>query len=90
MAPAQPFADPPPAADALKQIVAEGNPAYLDWSTPGGERERVGRMYESNGYRLLWSDGEKPTIAAISLLQELRNAGERGLDPQDYPGNRLV
>src|SRR5258708_19358825 len=47
-------------------------------------------MYEANGYRLFWSDGQKPTASAISLLQQLRLAGERGLDPEDYPGNRLA
>jgi murein L,D-transpeptidase YcbB/YkuD len=79
-----------PAADALKQIIEEGNPAYVDWSTASSEREEIAKLYEANGYRLLWSDGEKPTVAAISLMQELRLAGERGLDPEDYPGNRLI
>jgi murein L,D-transpeptidase YcbB/YkuD len=79
------FADAPaledaPAEDALKHVLAQGNPAY---------GERIGKLYEANGYRLLWSDGAKPTAAAISLVQELRLAGERGLDPEDYPGNRL-
>src|SRR5450631_3658976 len=79
-----------PAEDALKQIVAEGNPAYLDWSTALIDRERIATLYEVNGYRLLWSDGAKPTTAAIDLLHELRQAGDRGLDPQDYPGERLA
>jgi murein L,D-transpeptidase YcbB/YkuD len=79
-----------PAEDALKQIIEEGNPAYLDWSAASSDRDQIGKLYEANGYRLLWSDGEKPTAAAISLLQELRLAGERGLDPEDYPGNRLA
>ena len=79
-----------PAEDALKQIIAEGNPAYRDWSAALADRDQIAKLYEANGYRLLWSDGEKPTAAAILLLQELRNAGERGLDPEDYPGNRLV
>jgi murein L,D-transpeptidase YcbB/YkuD len=78
-----------PVADVLKQIIDEGNPAYLNWSALG-DRERVGKLYEEGGYRLLWSDGAKPTAAAIVLLQELRRAGERGLDPEDYPGNRLA
>ncbi len=79
-----------PAEDALKQIIEEGNPAYLDWSAASSDRDQIGKLYESNGYRQLWSDGEKPTAAAISLLQQLRLAGERGLDPEDYPGNRLA
>ncbi len=78
-----------PAEDALKQIIEEGNPAYLDWAA-SRDRDQIGKLYEANGYRLLWSDGEKPTAAAISLLQQLRLAGDRGLDPEDYPGNRLA
>src|SRR5580704_10877898 len=79
-----------PAEDALKRIIEEGNPAYVDWSSAPSVRDQIGKMYEANGYRLFWSDGQKPTAAAISLLQQLRLAGERGLDPEDYPGNRLA
>jgi murein L,D-transpeptidase YcbB/YkuD len=82
------FADAP-AADALKQIMEQGNAASIDPAASPLDRERIGKLYETNGYRLLWSDGAKPTDAAISLLQELRLAGERGLNPEDYPGNRL-
>jgi len=74
-----------PAEDALKRIIEEGNPAYVDWSGASGDRDQIGKMYEANGYRLFWSDGQKPTASAISLLQQLRLAGERGLDPEDYP-----
>ena len=79
-----------PAEDTLKRIIEEGNPAYLDWSTALADRELIGRLYAANGYRLLWSDGEKPSPEALVLLQELRHASERGLDPEDYPGNRLA
>src|SRR5882724_8507511 len=79
-----------PAEDALERIIEEGNPAYLDWSAAPGDRDQIGKLYQANGYRLFCSDGQKPTAAAISLLQQLRLAGERGLDPEDYPGNRLA
>jgi murein L,D-transpeptidase YcbB/YkuD len=87
------LAQPPvsaPAEDALKQIIEEGNPAFLDWAAAPSDRDQLGKLYEDNGYRLLWSDGGKPTAAAISLLQQLRLAGERALDPEDYPGNALA
>src|SRR5258708_6483989 len=74
-----------PAEDALKRIIEEGDPAYLDWSAAPNDRDQIGKLYEGNGYRLFWSDGQKPTAAGISLLQQLRLAGERGLDPEDYP-----
>jgi len=79
-----------PAEETLRQIIEEGNPAYLDWSTALADRELIGKLYAANGYRLMWSDGEKPSTAALVLLQELRHASERGLDPEDYPGNRLA
>jgi murein L,D-transpeptidase YcbB/YkuD len=79
-----------PAEDSFKQIIEEGNPAYLDWSTALGDRERIAKLYRDNDFHLLWSDGRKPTAAAIALLQEMRAAAERGLDPEDYPGNRLA
>jgi L,D-transpeptidase YcbB len=79
-----------PAEETLRQIIEEGNPAYLDWSTGLADRELIGRLYAASGYRLLWSDGEKPSTAALVLLQELRHASDRGLDPEDYPGNRLA
>jgi murein L,D-transpeptidase YcbB/YkuD len=77
-----------PAEDALKQIIEEGNAEYLDWSA--SDRDRIGTLYQANGYRLFWSDGSKATTPAINLLQQLRLAGDRGLDPEDYPGNRLA
>src|SRR5579859_1367119 len=79
-----------PGEDALKQIIEEGSPAYLDGSTSVADRELVGRLYAAEGYRLLWSDGAKPSPAALVLLQELRHASDRGLDPEDYPGNQLA
>jgi murein L,D-transpeptidase YcbB/YkuD len=79
-----------PAEDALKQIIADGNPGYLNWSAALADRDSISKIYEENGYRLLWSDGVKPTQQALALLQELRAAGERGLEPEDYPGNQLA
>jgi murein L,D-transpeptidase YcbB/YkuD len=77
------------AEDALKLIIDEGSPA-LEWSSTLIDRERVGKLYADLGYRLLWSEAGKPTAVAIGLIQELRRAADRGLDPDDYPGNRLA
>jgi murein L,D-transpeptidase YcbB/YkuD len=78
------------AEDALKQIIAEGSPALLAGSSTLIDRERIGKMYADLDYRLLWSEAGKPTPVAIGLIQELRRAADRGLDPGDYPGARLA
>lgn len=77
------------AEDALKQLVDEGDPTSLG-SASLKDREQIGKLYQDTGYRLLWSDGAAPTAAALVLLQELRLASARGLDPLDYPGNTLA
>jgi murein L,D-transpeptidase YcbB/YkuD len=84
-------ADPSTAArEALGQIIEEGNPAALSGTAALVDRERLAKLYQSNGYRLLWSDGAKPTAAAVALIRELQKADERGLNPADYPGERLA
>ena len=40
--------------------------------------------------RLLWSAGGKPTAQAVSLLKELQQCADRGLDPEDYSADRLA
>jgi murein L,D-transpeptidase YcbB/YkuD len=87
---AGPAAAEPATGEALKKLVAEGNPIDPDWTSSLIERERIGKLYANVGYRLLWSDAGKPTTAAIGLIQELRGAADRGLDPNDYPGNQLA
>ncbi len=42
------------------------------------------------GKPLLWSDGSRPTRAAGAMLEELRHAADRGLNPDDYPAERLA
>src|SRR5208282_811477 len=79
-----------PSEDALKQIIEEGSAAYFDWTVTLSDRDRITRLYQDNAYHLLWSNGGKPTAAAVSLVHELEHAGDRGLDPLDYPGNRLA
>jgi murein L,D-transpeptidase YcbB/YkuD len=78
------------AQSALKQIIDEGSPASLNATATLADRERLALLYEAGGYRLLWSDGTTPTAAAQSLIRELRLASDRGLDPADYPGERLA
>ena len=78
----QAWAGAPPAAEALAH--------RLDPDARPRDREALVRLYAGAQDRLLWSDGGRPTTQALALLHELRLADERGLDPEDYPGNRLA
>jgi L,D-transpeptidase YcbB len=78
------------AEPALRGIIEEGARAYLEWPERKGDRDELLKLYSKSGFHLLWSDATKPSRQALDMLQELRNAGERGLDPNDYEGNRLT
>ncbi len=80
----------PPDAEALARPLDEGRLADIDADARPQDREALERLYSGEHDRLLWSDGAKPTAQALALLHELRLADERGLDPDDYPGNRLA
>ncbi|HEX4242657.1 MAG TPA: L,D-transpeptidase family protein [Steroidobacteraceae bacterium] len=75
----------PPSGDALRQIIEEGDPGLSGGrlATPT-DRERLDRLYQGNGYRMLWSSGGKLTPAASALLDQLRLAADRALTPEDY------
>ena len=79
----------PPAQAALRQVVAEAGSSGFGESASPAEREGLAKLYDDGG-RLLWSDGVRPTPAAQALVGELQRAPARGLDPEDYAGERLA
>src|SRR5579871_5503896 len=80
----------PPSADALRQIVEEGDPGLSGGRGAGpADRERLQHLYQANGYRMLWSSGGKLTPAASALLDQLRRAADRALAPEDYDAPQL-
>src|SRR5438270_3272277 len=53
-------------------------------------RETLTEFYANNGHRLAWCDDSGKVLPPTkTLLDALRRAGEHGLDPEDYPLNRL-
>jgi murein L,D-transpeptidase YcbB/YkuD len=75
-APAAPAAAP--TRDALRREVRSG--PYAD---------ELQRLYEANGYQLLWSRDASPTPQAQALADALAHADNEGLLPADYDDPRL-
>lgn len=57
-------------------------PDFSDYATP------VEAFYEPSDYALAWTSGGKPTAQAKALIESFKNAGMKGLDPEDYDGSR--
>jgi L,D-transpeptidase YcbB len=47
-------------------------------------RDDVNRFYATAQYQPAWLNGDAPTRQAIAILAELKDAGARGLRPEDY------
>lgn len=62
----------------------------VDWRGAGRHLEDVSRYYAGRGWEPAWSRDGTPTAPAREILEELRAAANKGLDPANYAGLRLT
>jgi L,D-transpeptidase YcbB len=73
---------------ALHAIVDSGRNADLRWSDFTPYKAEVAKLYESNGYSLLWIQNGRVRPQGLAVIELLQNADAKGLDPEDYDGSR--
>src|ERR1700683_376764 len=73
---------------ALHGIVDSGRNADLRWSDFTPYKTQVAKLYETNGYSLLWVQNVRVRPQGLAVIQLLQNADAKGLDPEDYDGSR--
>lgn len=71
-------------ASALCELVASGTDPGLHLADFSGYAERLRSFYEPSGYALAWTRGGLPTPEAAAMTELFRDAGSRGLNPEDY------
>ena len=49
---------------------------------------RLQKFYEPTGFAPAWVQGSQPVPQALSLIERFRDAGTKGLDPEDYDASR--
>jgi len=92
------FAEPHPAVagqpssasgvPALHAIVDSARNADLRWSDFTPYKIEVAKLYETNGYSLLWVQNGRVRPQGLAVIELLQNADAKGLDPEDYDGSR--
>ncbi len=91
-APAQGSLAPEPLSPAGQQelhaILNSGRLPDLQWPNFSQQSAAVKEFYDQAGYRLGWTRGAKPTRQALESIGILRNANQKGLDANDYDGER--
>jgi murein L,D-transpeptidase YcbB/YkuD len=77
-------------AGELLQLIRDGSLPGLRWPEFSNLRTQVERVYEQDGYAPLWVKDGRFTPRAHSVLMSLRNATEKGLNPEDYDVSFLL
>src|SRR5271154_414419 len=73
---------------ALHNIVDSGRNPDLHWPDFTAYKTEVAKLYETNGYSLLWVENGRLRPQGLAVVVLLQNANAKGLDPEDYDGSR--
>jgi murein L,D-transpeptidase YcbB/YkuD len=83
-----PAAVPGQTSVVLRQIADAGLLADLRWPDFSDYRQHVQSFYQSSGYALAWVRARHPAPQALSIIDVLQKAANKGLDAEDYDGSR--
>jgi L,D-transpeptidase YcbB len=85
---AQPQTLSPSGLTALHAVVDSARNPDLRWPDFKPYKSEFARFYESNGYSLSWIRNGQVSPQGLAVVEVLKNADSRGLDPEDYDGPR--
>jgi L,D-transpeptidase YcbB len=74
----------------LRTLTEERAHPLVDWRGMEPHLAAAQRFYQARGWEPAWSANDEPTAAVREVLLELRAAGNKGLDADDYAGIRLT
>lgn len=72
----------------IQGLVASGNLEGMRWPNFSDYRSSLQKFYEPSGYVASWVREVRPVPQALSLIERFRDAGKKGLDPEDYDASR--
>jgi L,D-transpeptidase YcbB len=72
----------------IQKLVTSGQMEGMRWPNFVDYRSWLQKFYEPTGFAPAWSVGSQPVPVALSLIEQFRKAGEKGLNPEDYDASR--
>jgi murein L,D-transpeptidase YcbB/YkuD len=72
----------------IKNLVTSGNLEEMRWPNFSDYRNGLQKFYGPAGYAPAWVHGAQPVPQALALITLFRDAGRKGLDPEDYDASR--
>jgi murein L,D-transpeptidase YcbB/YkuD len=76
------------ASSQVREIAASGQLPELRWPDFSDYRDHLRNFYQPTDYTLAWTRDGRPTPQALAIIDLLKQADSRGLDPEDYDGSR--
>ena len=73
---------------ALHAIADSARNADLRWPNFAPHKTEFTKFYEANSYSLAWLQNSHVRPQALAVIEVLRNADSRGLEPEDYDASR--
>ena len=72
----------------IQKLVTSGNLEGMRWQNFSDYRNWLQKFYQPTGFAQAWIQGSQPVPQALSLIELFRDAGKKGLDPEDYDASR--
>jgi L,D-transpeptidase YcbB len=72
----------------IQNLVTSGNLEVMRWPNFSDYRSWLQKFYAPAGYAPAWVQGTQPVPQALALIDRFRDAGKKGLDPEDYDASR--
>ena len=71
-------------ADNIRAVVAKPQLPSLRWPNYSDYQPAVTTFYDDRNYEIAWLRDLKPTAQATAFIQDFRDSGAKGLNPDDY------
>jgi murein L,D-transpeptidase YcbB/YkuD len=71
-------------AGNLQALVATKKLPSLRWPNFSDYEKAVTTFYDDRNYELAWTRNGKPTATALAFIEQFKDAGAKGLNPEDY------
>jgi len=75
-------------ASRIENLVSAGNLDGMRWPNFSDYRSWLQKFYQPGGYAPVWTQGNTPSPQALAMIDQFRNAWQKGLEPDDYDASR--
>jgi L,D-transpeptidase YcbB len=78
----------PQTPSRIQSLVSAGTLDSMRWPNFRDYQPSLQKLYEPVNYAPAWVNGSSPSSQALAMIELLRNAWKKGLEPEDYDASR--